>query len=63
MKVNIKVYSKDIEELEEFENIDEFEVNKNGKFLYLYSNCGNGLEWYILHDKIFWIEIEYKGGK
>ena len=59
-KMDIHIYFKGVDEPEVFENMDEFDANKGGKFLYLYADCGAGLEWYILHDSILYFEIEYK---
>jgi len=57
-KYDVTVCFKDVEEPETFENVDDFEVNRGGKFLYLSTNVD--VEWYILHDKILWFEIVYK---
>ena len=43
-KIDVKVSLKDVEEPEEFFNIDEFEPNKHGKFLYLYADIGAGVD-------------------
>ena len=58
-KCDITVGFKDVEEPKIFENMDDFEVDVGGKFLYLYADID--VEWYILHDKILWFEIAYKG--
>ena len=60
-KMNISVCFKDVEEPEEFENMDSFEIVKGGKFLYLYADCGAGLEWYIPLENVMWFQINYKG--
>ena len=60
-KCDVTVCFKDVEKPEIFSNMDGFAVNNGGKFLYLYADID--VEWYILHDKILWLEIAYKGGK
>ena len=60
-KMNINVVFKNIEEPELFENIDSFEI-KNGKFLFLYADVGNGLEWYLPLENILCFEIDFKEG-
>ncbi len=60
-KMNINVSYKNVEEPEEFLNIDGFEPNKHGKFLYLFADCGAGLEWYIPLENVECFGINYKG--
>jgi len=61
MKKDVHVCFKNVEEPEVFYGMDE--VEKDGRFLYLYADIGAGVEWFILHDNILYFEIEYKGGK
>ena len=60
--LDINVYYKGIEEPELFENIDSFEPNKGNKFLFLFANCGNGVEWYLPLENILCFSIDYKEG-
>ena len=61
--MNINVCYKNVDEPEEFENIDSFEIVKGGKFLFLYADVGNGLEWYLPLENILCFEIDYKEEK
>ena len=61
MKHDIHIYFKGIEEPELFENIDDFEPNKGGKFLFLYADCDTGVEWYIPLENLLYFQIDYKG--
>ena len=58
MKIDVQVCFKDVEDTEMFENVERVEVNEKGKFLYL---AVGEIEYYILHDKVLWFEINYKG--
>ena len=58
--MNINITYKNIEEPELFENMDSFEPDKGGKFLFLYADVGNGLEWYLPLENILCFEIDYK---
>lgn len=60
-KMDIHVCFKGVDEPEVFENMTEFEVNKGDKFLYLFADCGAGLEWYIPLENVLSFEIDYKG--
>lgn len=57
MKIDVQVCFKDIEDTEMFENVEQIEVNEKGKFIFL--SVGK-MEYYILHDKVLWFEINYK---
>ncbi len=57
--MDITVYFKNIEEPEEYTNMDKFEI-KSGKFLLLYADLGAGIEWYLPLENILSFEIEYK---
>ena len=59
-KMDISVSFKDVEEPEEFENMDGFEIVKGGKFLYLTTDID--VEYYILLENVLYFEINYKGG-
>jgi len=58
--LDINVSYKGMEEPELFENIDSFESNKDNKFLFLFSNSGNGIEWYLPLENILCFSIDYK---
>ena len=58
-KMNISVCFKDVEEPEEFENMDSFEIVKGGKFLYLTTDID--MEYYIPLENVMWFQINYKG--
>ena len=60
-KMNINVSYKGIDEPEEFENMDSFEIVKGGKFLYLFADCGAGLEWYLPLENVLCFEVDYNG--
>ena len=56
-KMNISISFKNVEEPEEFANMDSFEIVKGGKFLYLFADCGADLEWYIPLENVLCFEI------
>lgn len=58
--LNIHVYYKGVEEPELFENITDFETNKDNKFLFLFADSGNGIEWYLPLENILYLQIDYK---
>ena len=58
-KMNINVCFKNIDEPELYENMDGWEIYK-GRFLFLYADCGAGLEWYLPLENILDFQIEYK---
>ena len=58
-KMNISVSFKNVEEPEEFENMDSFEIVKGGKFLYLTTDID--MEYYIPLENVMWFQINYKG--
>ena len=58
-KMNILVSFKNVEEPEEFENMDSFEIVKGGKFLYLTTDID--MEYYIPLENVMWFQINYKG--
>ena len=58
MPIDVDVYFKNIEEPEKFENMDGFEIKS--KFLFLFADCGNGLEWYLPLENILSFQIDYK---
>ena len=58
-KMNISVSYKNVEETEEFENMDSFEIIKGGKFLYLTTDID--MEYYIPLENVMWFQINYKG--
>jgi len=58
--LDINVSYKGTEEPELFENIDSFEPNKGNKFLFLFANSGNGIEWYLPLENIECFQIDYK---
>ena len=58
-KMNISVSFKNVEEPEEFENMDSFEIVKDGKFLYLTTDID--VEYYIPLENVLYFEINYKG--
>ena len=60
-KMNISVSFKNVEESEEFENMDSFEIVKGGKFLYLTTDID--VEWYIPLENVLYFEINYKEGE
>ena len=60
MSIDVDVCFKNVEEPEKFENMDGFEIVKGGKFLFLYADCGNGLEWYLPLENILSFQIDYK---
>ena len=57
--MNISVSFKNVEEPEEFENMDSFEIVKGGKFLYLTTDID--MEYYIPLENVMWFQINYKG--
>jgi hypothetical protein len=58
--LDIHVDYRDIEEPELFENITSFEANKDNKFLFLFADLGNGIEWYLPLENILCFQIDYK---
>ena len=60
-KMNVNICFKNVEEPEEFSNMDSFEIIKGGKFLYLFCDSGAGLEWYVPMENVLYFEIDYKG--
>ena len=58
-KMNINVCFKNIDDPELYENMDGWEIYK-GRFLFLYADCGAGLEWYLPLENILDFQIEYK---
>ena len=60
-KTDVNICYRDVEEPMEFENIDSFEIVKGGKFLFLYCDSGNGLEYYIPLENVLYFAINYKG--
>jgi len=61
LKLDVLVCYKEAEEPEEFTNMVEFEIVKDGKFLYLTTNIE--MEYYIPLINVMWFQINYKGGK
>ena len=59
LKIDVKISFKDVEEPEEFENMDGFEIVKGGKFLYLTTDID--VEYYIPLENVLYFEINYKG--
>ena len=59
-KINISVSFKNVEEPEEFENMDSFEIVKGGKFLSQTTDID--MEYYIPLENVLYFEINYKGG-
>jgi len=57
-KIDVLVCYKDIEEPEDFVNMEEFEIIKSGKFLYLTSDVD--MKYYIPLANVMWFQINYK---
>ena len=57
-KIDVLVCYLGIEDPEEFENMDSFEIVKGGKFLYLTTDID--MEYYIPLANVMWFQINYK---
>jgi len=58
---DILICFKGIEEPEEFENMTDFEIIKDGKFLFLSTDID--MEYYIPLANVMWFQINYGGKK